>query len=235
MHRYELRNDPIQFLVRMFGLLSEYISPYSISTSISIHANTAHWKPKMTLLTVQEDTKWKGQRRTEKRNDQMDQDGDGAYMKLNFNPSGLLQALMHLKNQLPGLTLVKPPKVISSAIWQLPEHRIYLLNKTHLAWGKSKWTWEVRREPTANIASELWQVSGWIMRQDIGQLILQLQQKGKNGNKWACMRNLQVVSTDCFPTSFRCNNQSRCNSAHQKGKTNGYCQDTRYTLAVIQH
>ena len=56
-----------------------------------------------TLLTVWEDTKQKGQRRTEKRNDQMDQDGDGAYMKLNFNPSELLQALMHLKNQLLSL------------------------------------------------------------------------------------------------------------------------------------
>ena len=32
LHRYELRNDPIQFLIGMFGLLSEYISPYSIST-----------------------------------------------------------------------------------------------------------------------------------------------------------------------------------------------------------
>ena len=86
-----------------------------------------------TLLTVQEDTKWKGQRRIENRNDQMDQDGDGAYMKLNFNPGELSQVLMRLKNQLPSLTLVKPPKVIGSAIRQLPEHRIYLPNKTHLA------------------------------------------------------------------------------------------------------
>ena len=32
LHRYELCNDPIQFLLGMFGLQSEYISPYSIST-----------------------------------------------------------------------------------------------------------------------------------------------------------------------------------------------------------
>ena len=70
----------------------------------------------------------------------MDQDGDSAYMKLNFNPSKLLQVLMRLKNQLPSPTLVKPPKVIGSAIRQLPEHRIYLPNKTHLARGESKWT-----------------------------------------------------------------------------------------------
>ena len=165
----------------------------------------------------------------------MDQDGDGAYMKLNFNPSELSQVLMHLKNQLPSLTLVKPPKVIGSAIRQLPEHRIYLPNKTHLARGESKWTWEVRREPMANIASELWQVSGWIIRQYICQLILQLQQKGQNRNKWRCTRNLQVVSADCFLTSFRCNNQSRCDSTRQKGETNGYCQDTRYTSAAIQY
>ena len=46
-----------------------------------------------TLPTVREDTKRKGRRRTEKRNDQTDQDGDGAYMKLNFNPSELSQVL----------------------------------------------------------------------------------------------------------------------------------------------
>ena len=32
LHRFELHNDPIQFLLRMFSLQSEYISPYSIST-----------------------------------------------------------------------------------------------------------------------------------------------------------------------------------------------------------
>ena len=69
-----------------------------------------------TLPMVWEDTKQKGRRRTENRNDQTDQDGDGAYMKLNFNPSELSQVLMHLKNQLLSLTLVKPPKVIGSVI-----------------------------------------------------------------------------------------------------------------------
>ena len=33
MHRYELRNDLIQFLLGMFGFQSEYISPYSVSTN----------------------------------------------------------------------------------------------------------------------------------------------------------------------------------------------------------
>ena len=93
-----------------------------------------------TLPMVREDTKQKGRRRTKNRNDQMDQDGDGVYMKLNFNPSELLQVLMRLKNQLLSLMLVKPLKVIGSVIQQLPEHRIYLLNKTHLAQGESKWT-----------------------------------------------------------------------------------------------
>ena len=32
LHRFELCNDPIQFLVGIFSLQSEYISPYSVST-----------------------------------------------------------------------------------------------------------------------------------------------------------------------------------------------------------
>ena len=34
MHRYKLHNDPIQFLVGMFGFKSEYISPDSVSTAL---------------------------------------------------------------------------------------------------------------------------------------------------------------------------------------------------------
>ena len=37
LHRFELRNDMLQFLIGMFGLLSEYISPYSISTIWWLH------------------------------------------------------------------------------------------------------------------------------------------------------------------------------------------------------
>ena len=113
-----------------------------------------------TLPMVWEDTKLKGWRRTENRNNQTDRDYDGVYM--NFNPSEFLQGLMHLKNQLPSPTLIKW-KVITSVIQQLPEHKTYLLNKKLLGWGDSKWTWGARRESKANIARELWQVSGWII------------------------------------------------------------------------
>ena len=80
----------------------------------------------MTLPMVQEDTKLKGQRRTENRNNQTDQDSDGVY--INSNPSEFSQGPMHLENQLPSPTLIKW-KVITSAIWQLPEHKTYLRNK----------------------------------------------------------------------------------------------------------
>ena len=88
-----------------------------------------------TLPTVQEDSKLKGRRRTENRNNRTDRDSDGVNM--NFNPSEFLQGLMHLKNQLPSLTLIKW-KVITSVIQQLPEHKTYLPNKKLLGRGDSK-------------------------------------------------------------------------------------------------
>ena len=36
LHRFLLHNDPIQFLLGMFSLQSEYISPYSVSTHFPI-------------------------------------------------------------------------------------------------------------------------------------------------------------------------------------------------------